>query len=84
LSGGGANSPQQTPESEGLWFQLSGRYKLMDKNGETVDFGVEPDYVLTEEKDGAFDYSRFFDFAEVSRLIDEYYGAQTSDLSNAA
>ena len=84
MSGGGANSPQQTPESEGLWFQLSGRYKLMDKNGETVDFGVEPNYVLTEEKDGAFDYSRFFDFAEVSRLIDEYYGAQTSDLLNAA
>lgn len=51
---------------------------------ETVDFGVEPDYALTEEKDGEIDYSRFFDFAEISRLIDEYYGAQTSDLSNAA
>ena len=83
-SGGGANSPQMTPESEGLWFQLSGRYKLMDKNNETVDFGVEPDYVLTEEKDGAYDYSRFFDFAEISRLIDEYYGNQSSGLSDAA
>ena len=83
-SGGGANSPQMTPESEGLWFQLSGRYKLMDKNNETVDFGVEPDYVLTEEKDGAYDYSRFFDFAEISRLIDEYYGNQSSELSDTA
>ena len=83
-SGGGANSPQITPESEGLWFQLSGRYKLMDKNNETVDFGVEPDYVLTEEKDGGFDYARYFDFAEISRLMDEYYGNQSAELSNAA
>jgi hypothetical protein len=72
-SGGGACSPHRTPESEGLWFQLSGRYKLMDKNNQHVDFGVEPDYVLTEEKDGEMDYNRFFDFEEISRLINEYY-----------
>ena len=84
MSGGGANSPQQTPESEGLWFSLSSRYKLLDKNNETVDFGVEPDFVLTEEKDGAFDYSRFFDFAEISRLIDEYYSTDLSESLDAA
>ena len=84
MSGGGANSPQQTPESEGLWFQLSGRYKLMDKNNRTVDLGIEPDYALTEEKDGEIDYSRFFDFAEISRLIDGFYGNQSSELPDAA
>ncbi|MER2151301.1 MAG: S41 family peptidase [Candidatus Limivicinus sp.] len=84
MSGGGANSPQQTPESEGLWFQLSGRYKLMDKNNETVDLGIEPDYALTEEKDGEIDYSRFFDFAEISRLIDGFYGNQSAELPDAA
>jgi C-terminal processing protease CtpA/Prc len=72
-SGGGAFSPQRTPESEGAVYQLSARYKLLDKNNETVDFGIEPDYLLTEENDGETDYSRFFDFAEISRLIDEYY-----------
>lgn len=81
---GAEKYPQQTPESEGLCFYLSGRYKLMDKNNETVDFGVEPDYVLTEEKDGAFDYSRYFDFAEISRLIDEYCSADLSESLNAA
>ena len=72
-SGGGAFSPQRTPEPEGIVYQLSARYKLLDKNNETVDFGIEPDYLLTEENDGETDYSRFFDFAEISRLIDEYY-----------
>ena len=72
-SGGGACSPQPTPESEGAMFNLSGRYKLVDRKGEYVDFGIEPDYLLTEEKDGETDYSRFFDVAEISRLIGEYY-----------
>ena len=72
-SGGGAFSPQRTPEPEGIVYQLSARYKLLDKNNETVDFGIEPDYLLTEENDGETDYSRFFDFAEISRLINEYY-----------
>ncbi len=72
-SGGGACSPQPTPESEGTMFNLSGRYSLLDKNNEHVDFGIVPDYLLTQEKDGEVDYSRFFDFAEISRLIEEYY-----------
>lgn len=72
-SKGGAYTPQQTPEAEGLFFDMSGRYKLLDKKGETVDLGIEPDYLLTEEKDGVIDYSRFFDFEEISGLIDRYY-----------
>ena len=72
-SGGGACSPQPTPESEGTLFNLSARYRLMDKNNDHVDFGIEPDYLLTVEKDGGIDYSRFFDFTEISRLMDEYY-----------
>ena len=72
-SGGGANSPQTTPESEGLWFNLSARYKLMDKNNQHVDFGVEPDYVLTQEKDGKKDYSQYFDLAVISQHVNEFY-----------
>ena len=72
-AGGGAFSPQRTPDAEGMVYHLSARFKLLDKNNQTVDFGVEPDYLLTEEKDGNTDYSRFFDFEEISRLIDEYY-----------
>ena len=53
-------------------MNISGRYKLLDKNSKTVDLGIEPDYLLTEEKDGVIDYSRFFDFAEISGLIDKY------------
>lgn len=72
-TGGGANSPQVTPESEGLWFMLSARYKLMDKNDEHVDFGVEPDYNLTEESDGQKDYSNYFDLETISRYVNEFY-----------
>ncbi len=72
-SGGGANSPQVTPESEGLSFNLSARYKLMDKNNQHVDFGVEPDYVLTQEEDGEKDYSQYFDLAVISQHVNEFY-----------
>ena len=72
-SGGGACSPQPTPESEGTMFNLSARYKLVDRNNEHVDFGIVPDVVLTVEKDGETDYGRFLDFEEISRLIDAIY-----------
>ena len=72
-SGGGANSPQVTPEADGQSFNLSARYKLMDKNNQHVDFGVEPDYVLTQEKDGAKDYSQYFDLATISQHVNEFY-----------
>jgi hypothetical protein len=72
-SGGGANSPQVTPEAEGLSFNLSARYKLMDKNNQHVDFGVEPDYVLTQDKDGVKDYSQYFDLAVISQYVNEFY-----------
>lgn len=72
-SGGGACSPQPTPESEGTMFNLSARYKLVDRNNEHVDFGIVPDVVLTVEKDGETDYGRFLDFEEISRLIDAFY-----------
>ena len=72
-TGGGANSPQVTPEAEGQSFNLSARYKLMDKNNQHVDFGVEPDYVLTQEKDGVKDYSQYFDLAAISKYVNEYY-----------
>jgi C-terminal processing protease CtpA/Prc len=72
-TGGGANSPQVTPEAEGLSFNLSARYKLMDKNNQHVDFGVEPDYVLTQEKDGAKDYSQYFDLSVISQYVNEFY-----------
>jgi C-terminal processing protease CtpA/Prc len=73
-TGGGACSPQITPEPEGLYYSLSGRYSLMDKNNKSVDMGIEPDFVLTKEKDGEYDYSLYADFDEISRMIDEYYG----------
>ena len=56
-SGGGACAPQHTTESEGFTFNLSSRYKLVDKNNVHVDFGVEPDFVLTQENNGTTDYS---------------------------
>lgn len=43
-SKGGALSPQQTPEAEGFCFYMSGRYKLLDKNGKTVDLGIDKYY----------------------------------------
>ena len=71
-TGGGANSPQHTAESEGFFFNLSSRYKLMDKNNEHVDFGVEPDFILTKEKDGKTDYSDFFNIDVISQKMEEF------------
>lgn len=72
-TGGGANAPQVTPEAEGFSINLSAGFKVMDKNNQHVDFGVEPDYVLTQEKDGAKDYSQYFDLATISQLVNEFY-----------
>ena len=71
-TGGGANSPQHTAESEGFFFNLSSRYKLMDKNNEHVDLGVEPDFILTKEKDGKTDYSDFFNIDVISQKMEEF------------
>ena len=72
-TGGGANNPQVTPESQGLSFNMSARYKLMDKNNQNVDFGVEPDYELTQEKDGEKDYSQYFDLDVIGKHVSEHY-----------
>jgi hypothetical protein len=70
---GGSNAPQVTPEAEGFSFRLSARYKLRDKDNQEVDLGVEPDYVLTQEKDGQKDYAQYFDAAAIGKYVNEFY-----------
>ena len=72
-TGGGACAPQHTTESEGLTFNLSSRYKLMDKNNKHVDFGVDPDFVLTKDNNGTPDYSDYFNLDVIGNMVDEYY-----------
>ncbi|MBK6087554.1 dockerin type I domain-containing protein [Ruminococcus difficilis] len=70
-TGGGACAPQHTTESEGLTFNLSSRYKLMDKNNKHVDFGVDPDFVLTKDNNGTPDYSDYFNLDVIGNMVDE-------------
>ena len=41
----------------------------IDRNSKHVDFGIEPDCMLTKEVNGEMDYSLYDDFDEVSKLI---------------
>ncbi len=68
---------------EGGKFSCSGDLSVIDANGDDVDLGVEPDYVLySDNEDGSRDYSDMYDFAKISADIHEYYGDTIEDNSD--
>ena len=83
-SGGGSCAPQKTPESEGLFFMMSSRLKLIDNAGNEIDDGIEPDAVLVDTVDGVKDYSRYYDVAGLSSLINEFYLEPGPSLAKAS
>jgi len=43
----------------------------MDKNNRHVDFGVEPDFVLTKDNNGTPDYSDYFNLEVIGSMMDK-------------
>ena len=56
----------------------------IDADGNPVDFGVEPDYVLVKDRDsGSPDYTELYDLAKVQTLIEEYYAEKPASTEPA-
>lgn len=54
-------------------YNLAHIHRWLDADGNPVDFGVEPDYVLVKDRDsGSPDYTELYDLAKVQTLIEEY------------
>ncbi len=72
--GGGACAVQNFITPEGLQFQISSyRGKLTDKNWNSIDAGVEPNYPITvtakPDEEIKYDYSGFYDVAAISKIM---------------
>ena len=79
-TGGGSCCQFTMLYPEGSTFSCSGDLSVIDANGDDVDLGVEPDYVLySDNEDGSRDYSGMYDFAQISADIHEYYGDDVED-----
>lgn len=78
-SGGGACAVHVTNNPDGTTFQLSSGVSIIDKNGESVDLGVEPDYNMVKvNEDGSKDYSEVYNYENISKKFDEFYGTTTA------
>lgn len=77
-SGGGGCAIQQFITSEGLQFQLSSsRARLTNDKWESIDSGVEPDYVIDAPWG---DYDAFYDVAAISDFIYNFYNTNPTGI----
>ena len=78
-SGGGACAVMPFMFPEGGIITLSTDYRSVNKNGESVDLGIKPDYELVMYyDDGTKDYSKLYDFDTISKCFADYYGNKQS------
>ena len=74
-SGGGSCTVFIHTTPDGSLFQLSTESTLIDSQGNSIDKGIAPDYDLVKiAEDGSKDYSDVYNYENISRIFDEYYG----------
>lgn len=76
-SSGGACTILPAFSSEGLIYTLSSYDHLIDKNGNSVDGGVEVDKNLVTVNGDERDYSKYYDLAYLSTIINEFYSKKS-------
>ena len=77
-SGGGTCSVNQLTTADGMLFNISTGLKFADKDGNTIDNGIEPDYALVKtHADSTKDYSDVYNFSKLSALFAEFYGKKS-------
>ena len=77
-SGGGTCATNRYFTPDGLLYALSTGLKFVDKDGNTIDDGIVPDYdIVKKNADGTKDYSDVYNYSKLSALFDEFYGKKT-------
>ena len=73
-SGGGSCAIQVRLTADGNPYVLSSGTCLIDKNGNSIDLGIEPDFNNVKiNEDGSKDFSETYNFANISKCFDEFY-----------
>jgi len=73
-SGGGTCSTDYYATADGMIYAMSYGIKFADKDGNSIDEGIEPDYALVKiNEDGLKDYSDVYNFANLSSLFADFY-----------
>lgn len=81
-SGGGSCVLSKNYFADELFFTMSSSQKLIRDGEKDVDEGAKVVYDLTKKKaDGSVDYSGMFNFAQIDKDIDEFYGVKAEDSS---
>ncbi|SDB57647.1 Peptidase family S41 [Ruminococcaceae bacterium FB2012] len=76
-SGGGACAVYMCITPDGLPYRMSSSVHLVDKDGKSIDAGIEPDYqMLKRAEDGSCNYAELYDFAFINEKMNELYPAE--------
>jgi hypothetical protein len=63
-----------------MLYTLSTGLKFVDKDGNTIDNGIEPDYEIVKvNEDGSKDFSELYNYSRISALFSEFYGSKTGN-----
>ncbi|WP_295069661.1 S41 family peptidase [Ruminococcus sp.] len=77
-SGGGTCATNCFVTPDGLLYALSIGQKFVDKDGNSIDNGIKPDYdIVKVNDDGTKDYSEVYNFSKLSSLFNEFYGKKS-------
>jgi len=78
-SGGGSCSVQVAILPDGMMYSYSTGMTFVDSNGESIDLGIKPDYENVKfAEDGSKDFSEVYNFDNISKMFDEFYGNTTT------
>ncbi len=72
-SGGGACAVFDGVVAEGYYARIGGSVRLVDKEKNVIDFGVEPNIYTYHNDQGVIDLSEFYDLSAIKKHMDEFY-----------
>ena len=83
-SGGGTCATNRYVTPDGLVYSLSIGQKFVNKDGDTIDNGIQPDYDIVKiNDDGTKDYSEVYNFSKLSSLFSDFYSNKAETISSS-
>ena len=81
-SGGGTCALTVGATADGVIYSLSSGVRFTDKDGGNIDSGIKPDVEnVVVNEDGSKDYSATYNFDNISKSFDTFYGTTTASSS---
>jgi hypothetical protein len=76
-SGGGACAVEVRYTADGMLYTLSAGTCMIDKDEKSIDLGIEPHFANAKiNEDGSKDFSDTYNFANIDKCFDEFYGTE--------